>query len=226
MSEAGGVEQSAQELAYAWLKQHVVTVPRSEGAFLTEAHVAKESGTSRTPVREALLRMEAEGFLQILPKKGAFVPPISDAELDAVMQARALIEDWCIRQVAAAPDAVVDRLNRLLAEQDELLSDPIAFIECDRAFHRTIVSAAGNTVLAEFYESLRERQVRMGLRAVADAPERARTVVNEHAAIVAGLSSGDARRATSALGAHLDETLAAIRSPVIASGFLRTSTTD
>lgn len=64
-------------------------MPRHEGVFLTEGAAAAATGTSRTPVREALLRLEAEGFLQIVPKKGAFVPPISDAEVESVMQARA-----------------------------------------------------------------------------------------------------------------------------------------
>src|SRR5215467_12657455 len=88
--------EAAQDIAFAWLKQHVISMPGTDGAFLTEAEVCRATGMSRTPVREALLRLEAEGFLQIVPKKGAFVPPISEREVEAIMQARALIEDFCV----------------------------------------------------------------------------------------------------------------------------------
>ena len=81
--------QAAQDIVFAWLKKHVVSLPRTDSTFLTEAEVCRATGMSRTPVREALLRLEADGFLQIVPKKGAFVPPITEREVEAIMQARA-----------------------------------------------------------------------------------------------------------------------------------------
>ncbi|RKT55585.1 GntR family transcriptional regulator [Saccharothrix australiensis] len=207
---------SAQDLTYRWLKRHIATLPRDGGTFLTESEVAQQAGTSRTPVREALLRLEAEGFLQIVPKKGAFVPPVSDAEVRAVMQARELIEDWCVRRVVPVAEEFLAELGRLVAEQESLLDDPVAFIDCDRAFHRAIVRRAGNPVLADFYETLRERQVRMGLRAVANEENRARTVLAEHAAIVAALREQDPARAGEALAVHLSSTLAALHLPEVA----------
>ncbi|GAA3072504.1 GntR family transcriptional regulator [Streptosporangium carneum] len=199
------------------MKHHIGSLPRHEGTFLTEAEVCEATGMSRTPVREALLRLETEGFLQIMPKKGAFVPPVSDAEIEAVMQARELVEDWCVRRAVPLADSLAPELERLVDRQETLLEDHLAFIECDRAFHRAIVRAAGNPVLAEFYETLRDRQVRMGLRAVAAAEDRARTVLAEHAAIVEGIRSGDAARAASALAAHLNGTLAVLRTPSVAN---------
>ncbi|GAA4094744.1 GntR family transcriptional regulator [Actinomadura miaoliensis] len=200
-------------MAYRWLKQHIARSPRHVGMFLSEAEVARETGTSRTPVREALLRLEAEGFLQIVPKKGVFVPPITDDEVRAVMQARELVEDWCVRQVTPASTGLISELESLLAEQERMIGDPVTFIELDRAFHRAIVRRAGNPVLAEFYESLRERQVRMGLHAVANEHDRARGVLDEHAAIVAALRTGEATAAGAALTAHLSSTMAALHLP-------------
>lgn len=204
---AGG---SAQDVTYQWLKRHIGTLPRDSGSFLTESEVAVATGTSRTPVREALLRLETEGLLQIVPKKGAFVPPISDSDVRAVMQARALLEDWCARRVVPAQPDFLARLEDLVAEQRNLVGDSMAFIVCDRAFHRAIVEQAGNPVLAEFYESLRDRQIRMGVRAVASAANRADVVLTEHAAIVAALRSGDPEAAADAHTAHLRSTLAAL----------------
>jgi DNA-binding GntR family transcriptional regulator len=208
--------ESAQDAAYRWLKHHVATLPRYEGTFLTEAEVSEATGTSRTPVREALLRLEAEGFLQIVPKKGAFVPPITDAEVEAVMQARGLVEDWCVRRTAPIAESLALELERLVSRQEDLQDNAFRFIECDREFHRTIVRTAGNPVLAEFYESLRERQVRMGLRAIAASEERTRIVLTEHRAIVEGVRSGDPARAAAALAGHLSGTLAALHLPSVA----------
>lgn len=206
-------EGSAQDVAYQWLKEHVSSLPRHGGTFLTEAEVAKATGTSRTPVREALLRLEAEGFLQIVPKKGVFVPPISDGEVRAVMQARELVEDWCVRRITPASEAFLTELERLITDQQKAIDDPVTFIECDRAFHRAIVRQAGNPVLGEFYESLRERQVRMGLRAVANEEDRAQAVLAEHAAIVEAIRTGEPARARDALAGHLSSTLQVLHLP-------------
>jgi DNA-binding GntR family transcriptional regulator len=183
---------------------------------VTEAEVCETTGISRTPVREALLRLEAEGFLQILPKKGAYVPPIADAEVEAVMQARKLVEDWCVRRMTPAAGSLPAELERLITEQRDLLEDPVGFIECDRAFHRAIVRMAGNPVLTEFYETLRERQVRMGLRAIAAVQDRARTVITEHTIILEAVRSDEPDRAAAAVAEHLDSTLAALHLPAIA----------
>src|SRR6516225_8425581 len=102
--------EAAQDISFAWLKKHIVTLPGSEGIFLTEAEVCRATGLSRTPVREALLRLEAEGFLQIVPKKGAFVPPITEAEINAIMEARGLVEEFCARRAVLFRDVVTVEL--------------------------------------------------------------------------------------------------------------------
>jgi len=207
--------EAAQDVVFRWLKQHIVTLPRRDGVFLTESEVSRATGTSRTPVREALLRLEADGFLQIVPKKGAYVPPITDADIDAVMQARGLVEDWCARRAIRFGETLATELDRLIEQQAKHQNDPVAFIESDRQFHRTIVNAAGNPVLAVFYESLQDRQLRMGVNAIATSDRRIGEVLAEHAAIVAGLRSGDSGQAAAAVAQHLSTTLAALQLPIM-----------
>src|ERR1700759_3872930 len=91
-SATGGRSEAAQDTVYRWLKQHVLSLPRHEGNFVTEAEVCRAIGISRTPVREAMLRVESDGLLQIVPKKVAYAPPITEAEVESVMQARGLVE--------------------------------------------------------------------------------------------------------------------------------------
>jgi DNA-binding GntR family transcriptional regulator len=219
MSPVDGVPaaEAAQDLTYAWLRTHVASMPRHSGGFITESEVARALHVSRTPVREAMLRLQAEGLLHIMPKKGAYVSPISNAETQAVMEARSLVEDWCARRAAVGVDGLVDRMRELLAEQRRLTGDPVAFIECDRRFHRALVEGAGNVMVAGFYESLRDRQVRMGLQALNTSKDRATKVLVEHLAIVDAIASQDPDKAGEAVATHL-QTTRAILLPAGASG--------
>lgn len=194
-------------VAYEWLKQHISSIPRTDSVFLSESEIAAATQTSRTPVREALLRLDTEGFVQIIPKRGILVPAISDPEVNAAMEARQLLEDWCVRRSAAVAELLVPDLEKLLTEQAGLIDDPRRFIEADRAFHRVIVAQAGNPVVTGFYESLRERQVRMGLSALAGTEGRPAVVLDEHRAIVEALRGGDPEAAATALRTHLASTL-------------------
>ena len=202
---------SAQAITYQWLRKRIASMPRDSGGFITEAEVAEAAGTSRTPVREALLRLQAEGFLEIVPKKGAFVPAVSDAEVEAVIQARGLVEDWCVRRATMLGEELFTELANITAEQESLISDSVAFIECDRRFHRAIVRAAGNPLLADFFESLRERQTRMGVAAVVADEGRARKVLAEHTLIIEGMRSLDPDTAAKAVADHLMNTLSVLR---------------
>lgn len=206
---------SAQDMMYEWLKDRIASVPRDEFVFLTEAEIAAESGVSRTPVREALLRLETEGLVQILPKKGAVVRSISDAELESTMEARLLVERFAAQRAVEMKTLDIESIDGILTEQELLLreGDFRGFINADRRFHGVIVSAAQNTVLDDFYESLRDRQIRMGLRAVSSSDDRGESVLREHQAIRDALRSGDLDATDAAVIAHLTTTHAILRDP-------------
>lgn len=207
---------SAQDFTYDWLRRRIAALPPDEGTFLSEVALAVEAGVSRTPVREALLRLEAEGWLRIMPRKGAFVAPISDAEVDAVMQARLLIEDWGVREVGPGRDQLVQELETLLDEQRRHRADTVTFLDLDRQFHAAIVGVAGNPILAAFYDSLRDRQLRTGARALMTGRQRVDQVLTEHQAIVEGLRGTDLDTAVQAVHEHLETTQTALRSaPVL-----------
>jgi DNA-binding GntR family transcriptional regulator len=209
MQNTGGRPTSAkraQEIAYAWLKRRVEETPRTQAVFLTEVEVSAEIGVSRTPVREALLRLQAEHLIDIIPGKGAFIPPVTDEQVRSVMEARYLVETWSVQVSTKDGAELAARLQDNIDRQRKLLQDPVEFIECDREFHRAIVEAAGNSVLAEFYESLRDRQLRMGVVAVVSSRDRAATVLDEHAAITEAIAHGGTAAARRAVADHLRST--------------------
>lgn len=203
---------SAPELAYEWLKNTILTLPRDEEMFLSEAQVAAASGTSRTPVREALLRLEAEGFVRRVPHKGAYIPALTDKDVDDVMQARRVVEEWSITEVAPNPGQVPDRLRELVKRQEADI-DPVEFIAHDLEFHTTVIRAAGNQVMHDFYRSLRDRQMRMGVRIMLSVEQRKKQVLIEHGAIVDALAASDTEAAIRAVHEHLDTTLCSLKQP-------------
>lgn len=203
---------TAPEVAYQWLRQEISTLPWDQEIFLSEGSIAEASGVSRTPVREALLRLEASGLIKRVAHKGAFVPALTGRDIDDMVEVRRVIGDWAVRKVAqgAVPAA---ELNEILDRQEAAVHDPVAFIECDIQFHQRIVSAAGNPILAGVYEAQRFKQLRMGLKAVLDSEGRSRRVVEEHRSIVQALLSGDPDQAAAASRAHLESTLSALNVP-------------
>jgi len=173
--------------------------------------VCEATGASRTPVREAFLRLQADGLLQFLPKKGAFVFLISDSEIRDVMQVRMMVENWCIRRSAISAAFNLAEFDRLLRVQGAMFEDREAFIDSARMFHRHIVQAADNAVLSELYERLRERQLGMGLAAITAGHERSRQVLEEHGAIVDALRANDPAGAAHAMRHHLSSTLVTLQ---------------
>jgi DNA-binding GntR family transcriptional regulator len=198
--------QSAPDIAYEWVKNFIVTLPREQEVFLNEATLASETGTSRTPVREALLRLEAEGFIKRIPHKGAYVPAISDPDVRALMQARSVVEKWAAAAAGATLEQHFARLQSLIEAQREAQDDTARFIELDTEFHTLMVRAGGNSIIADFYGSLRQRQLRIGVRAVSSGEDRAKKVLEEHQRILEALRDGGIDEA---IDAHLDSTLKA-----------------
>lgn len=201
---------SAPEIAYRWLRDAITALPWDQEFFLSEQNVAEESGTSRTPVREALLRLEVSGLVRRIPHKGAYVPALSSRDIESMMEARQVIEEWAVTKITGQRE-LMGELDELLAHQAEILSDPIAFIECDFQFHRFIVERGQNDALQSVYESQRFKQLRMGVRAVVDSEGRSDHVLLEHRAIVDGIQSGNPDIAVAAVRDHLSSTLAALK---------------
>jgi len=152
---------SAASRAYDHLKRAILEGTHPGGTLLTEGDVAERLGVSRTPVREALLRLESEGLVRLYPKKGALVVPVSAQEAHDVVEARALIEEWAAdrawpRRAEIAPELEVLLEEMRRARQVDAFLD---FTTADRAFHERVVAAAGNELLTRSYRGLRERQL-------------------------------------------------------------------
>lgn len=204
---------SATATAYAFAKQGILDGRFAGGELISEGDVAGQLGLSRTPVREAFLLLEAEGLLRLYPKRGALVVPVSPAEVTYVMETRVLIESFALERAARdTPGLGAALLASIDAQEGHVAAgDLSAFVEADREFHRLFVEAAGNPILLQLYDSLRDRQARMGLAALARSDERLRQIVDEHRVIACALADGHPDDAVVALSAHLAEQLRLLR---------------
>ncbi|MEU1591777.1 GntR family transcriptional regulator [Streptomyces sp. NPDC005708] len=195
----------AADRVYAHVKQGVLGRRYEGGTLLTEGELADEVGVSRTPVREALLRLEAEGLIRLYPKKGALVLPVSAQEIADVVETRQLVEEYAARKAVPAPHALISRLEELLARQKEQAAagDLAGAAVTDRTFHAEIVRSGGNEILSRLYDQLRDRQLRMGVAVMHSHPDRIAKTLTEHAEILHALRSGDAEAAVEIVHRHV-----------------------
>ncbi|RJN31886.1 GntR family transcriptional regulator [Nesterenkonia natronophila] len=196
---------SARERAHTWISSAILAGDFAEGEFLDEITLAREVGTSRTPVREAFHRLQAEGFVDLVPRRGAQVRVINARELEEIYQARFLIESEAILRICRKRKGAPERLEELLdgMETAGRKKDWRLSAKLDQEFHLSIVQQQGNDVVSEMYESLGPRHVRLAVRTLVEAPERLPTIQAEHRELANALQSHDGSYGVQVLRKHL-----------------------
>ncbi|MEV0339767.1 GntR family transcriptional regulator [Nocardia sp. NPDC050713] len=197
---------SSAEHAYREVKERILSGALPGGELISEGEIATALGTSRTPVREAFLRLETEGWMRLYPKRGALVVPIPPDEAEHVAHARYVVETAAVRTlVATGPGAVEASLRASLDRQRVLAAgrDLDSFAVEDTDFHRSYVVAAGNPLLTGFYDSLRERQRRMNSVALRRGPLDIDRIIDQHVRLTELLIGGDVDGFATALVEHL-----------------------
>jgi DNA-binding GntR family transcriptional regulator len=184
---------TATQRAYAFTKDRILDGSFEGGDFISEGDVASLVKLSRTPIREAFLRLESEGWLRLYPKRGALIVPVSPKEIDQVIDVRLLIETFVVSRIGVASAGLCTRLEEAIAKQEASASKDAAreFAAADREFHRALVAEYGNEILLDFHDSLRDRQTRLGVATLIYHPTRLPKLVGEHRAILEALRSGD-----------------------------------
>ena len=203
---------NAAHLIYREVRDDIVAMRRKPGEPIVEREIAFARGVSRTPVREALLRLADEDLVEIFPQSGTFVARIPVGALPEAILMRTALEQTTARLAAERADAgQVARLRELLERQRRVQSrgDRDRFHEADEAFHAAIAEAAGHPGIWRFIEQVKI-QVDRYRRLTLPVPGRMRRVLTEHAVIVAAIETHDAPAAAAAMAAHLENLRASI----------------
>ncbi|MEM6637459.1 MAG: GntR family transcriptional regulator [Pseudomonadota bacterium] len=197
--------------AYARLKDEIRSNLMPAGYQATEPEIAEYLGMSRTPVREALVRLAAEGIVEIKPRRGARVLPLTRQDMAEIYEILLALEPEVAANLAARglDNAELALLERATAKMEKALAadDLDAWAEADASFHGSLLELHGNRRLIEFVETLndqvhRARTITLRMRA---KPHRS---TEEHRQVVVCLQKGDSDGARRAFRMHRERATA------------------
>ena len=197
---------SLADAAYADLKEKIVRLYFLPGQYLNEGALCELLRVGRTPVHQALQRLQHDGLVEVMPRKGVIVQPGSISEILKILDSRVTIEADLARnaasRVTAEEAAELKKLARVRVAGDSR-SQLDNFVEADRAFHSRFAELAGNPVMSDIAGKLHDRSIRywyLHLWQTFDG----RASGNEHTAIASAIARGDGEAAASAVRAHLE----------------------
>ena len=199
--------KSIRQKIYDHLREQLLSGDIQPHQHLVEAKIARDIGTSRTPVREALHSLELEGLIESIPRVGYVVKPINEAEVEEICEIRVAIEEvaacWAMNK---APQKLIEDLkkNISISEEKALQGDPRAFVELDAQFHETIARLSGSKRLLELGGTLRRHMLRYRIQSIYVIDNVLRAIQG-HRGIVEAIEKGDSEEVRRAMKFHLEQ---------------------
>jgi DNA-binding GntR family transcriptional regulator len=179
--------QTKQDHAYHYLKQQILEGTLLPGQRIVVSRLTQQIGTSAIPVREALLRLDAEGLVEITPHVGAVVTHITGEKIVTTLETLAVTEGYATRLASGRSENIVDELGRLNQQMEDSarLEDWDRFSKANRSFHFAIYSVVPNRVLINTVEGLwAQLDSYLSASAFFLMPDRALGSVREHQRIL------------------------------------------
>lgn len=199
---------AAVERAYAAIREGILSGAYPLGSHLSAREVASTSSVSRTPVREAMRRLQAEGLVDVLPHRGAFVATWKQREIEEIFDLRLLLEGHAAQLAARAirPEHVsllrelADEMDTLVRAESPDFFHRVAQLNC--RFHKIIVEASGSRRLESLLSSLIEMPIVLSTFCRYNKAELLRSM-GHHREVMAALENRDDRWAQSVMSSHL-----------------------
>ena len=197
---------------YDRIKSDIFDFRLLPGDRFTENEVAERSGVSRTPVREALCRLEREGYIDVSSRTGWSVRPFDFAAFENLYDVRVVLELAAVHKLCEAPvTADLSELEAVwLVPPEERIREPHVVCDLDEAFHHQLVSAAGNPEMARIHQDLSQR-IRIIRRLDFTQPERIDFTYAEHAQILGDIMRRRLDETSLALRTHIERSKAVVR---------------
>lgn len=196
---------------YRSIRARIIAGELAPGSALSESEVAATYAVSRQPVREAFIRLAADGLVQVRPQRGTYVTEIA---VEAVMNARFVreaIEVAIVQVVADAPDPAViaDLRGQIVLQRAVVPGDAAAFQALDERFHRTLAEAAGQRFAWGVVEDLKAQMDRV--RMLSYYPDHQSRLVAQHEAVVDAIAASDPAGSETAMRTHLREIIRTVQ---------------
>lgn len=194
-----------RDVVFNTLRQAIITGEFAPGERLMEISLANRLGVSRTPVREAIRKLELEGLVIMIPRKGAQVARITEKNLRDVIEIRTVLEEFAAVLACERIDQA-DLHDLRQAHEDFIRSvengDILDIVDKDETFHDTIFRATNNDRLISIINNLREQFYRYRMEYVKDIRQRS-NLVEEHRELLDAISSRDSIKAKELMKTHL-----------------------
>jgi DNA-binding GntR family transcriptional regulator len=191
------------------LRHAIVTMQLSPGEMLSEQDLARRFGVSRSPVREALIKLSEAGLVRVLPQRGTQVVKISQADVEDARFIREAVETAVVREAALrSSPAMVAQLGANLTKQRRALrsSSTEDFLALDEEFHRLLAETAGRSSAWRMIEDIKPQMDRVRFLDMTKAVPR-NVILSQHVVIVDAIKAGDPGAAEKAMRVHLSEIL-------------------
>lgn len=203
------------------IRDAIVNAELAFGQALPEDGVGLAMGVSRTPMREALTRLQAQGLVVIVPKKGTFVFDPSPDDVEQLAAFRLLLESEAVRlSLAMAPAAALAALRTAHAamQQARQAGDARAYARADTDFHASVFGACGNAYLAKAYDSIAWQVAAIRAQLSVPRSHEQDTSFAEHAAMIGHFAAGEADALLEILGRHILRSAAVYREAIRVRG--------
>lgn len=196
-----------RDVVFGALREAIIAGELKPGERLMEVQLAEEMGVSRTPVREAIRKLELEGLVVMIPRKGAYVAGLSLKDAADVFEIRESLEGLA---AALAADRITDEeleaMEKILVEIHESAEsgDVEAIIKQDAEFHQVLFAATRNDRLAQMINNLKEQIDRFRVQSFTN-PARIKSILQEHRRIVNAIKERDADKAEKLAKDHIEK---------------------
>ncbi len=206
-----GYELLSQKV-YRALKTEIIKGSLKPGTKLSEGKIAKQLGVSRTPIRETLKQLAAEGFVKMNPNQAVVVSNASLEDVQEVLQIRGVLEGLAARLATKiVNEEEIKELEKYQKQMEYYTNkdDALAFSEMDAEFHELILNICGNNRLIRIRKNLSEQAHRYRIRSLS-VPGRLKYSLKEHQEIIEALKRKDAEQADRLSQKHIENVLANI----------------
>jgi len=211
-----------RELVLDAIREAIINGTLKPRERLMEIQLADELGVSRTPIREALRKLELEGFIVMVPRKGAYVADISFKDIADIYEIRAALEGLAAGLAAERiTDEELEEMERHLVEKADAIShqDMARLVEVDTKFHEAIYRSSRNERLLPIMNNLREQIQRFRATSLA-YPGRMKRSLEEHRAIVEAIQARDAALARQLAHEHIENAEQSMIESIKRDGFM------
>lgn len=198
-------KESLKQIAYRRIREKIESCEYEPASFLNEDILCKDLEMSRTPVRDALGRLEQEGLLQIYPKKGVFVKPFSVMEINNVFECRMILEPYIISNYCRDPsEEFLAALKKKLDQEVEVIrSNKGKEWQYDDEFHDAIVNSCTNPYLLRTLQSVKSQNNRTRNMCFQTPYHELERTIADHTAIYEAIANKEPEKAAQLMREHL-----------------------